>query len=113
MAPCRAAAATLSSLLLASNVLSSMGAVHRVKMIKRSDEEFFKDKMEQARRQRIERYHTTLEVLLLPFVGGGFVCGVRGTADTARRVRGWFVPLISVGVRRFHMMGPSEVQHVV
>lgn len=56
MAPVRvAAAATLSSLLVASFVAPSAAAVHRVKMIKRSDEEFLKEKMEQAERFLGER----------------------------------------------------------
>lgn len=44
MAPSRLAAA-MSSLLLASTNLPASGAVHRVKMIKRSDEEFVSTKM--------------------------------------------------------------------
>ena len=52
MAPVRVAAtaAALSSLLVACSVAPSAAAVHRVKMIKRSDEEFVKEKMEQAER---------------------------------------------------------------
>eukprot|EP00904_Undaria_pinnatifida_P002144 jgi/Undpi1/11930/HiC_scaffold_4.g01629.m1 len=51
MAPVRvAAAATLSSLLVASCVGPSAAAVHRVKMVKRSNEEFVREKMANAER---------------------------------------------------------------
>lgn len=55
MSPSRVAAAALSSLLLASTALPSMAAVHRVKMVKRSDEEFVRDKMAHAAAQKLQQ----------------------------------------------------------